>query len=129
MDDKERTYTGMLIIGTFRDYDRALYLLNMETFRIPSEPFVKELMDDKGSYNRLTVRYWISDTPRTKDELVENTVRQQMGDSEVEFYSHYSDMTGYLWTDEELNVGGHDLKSELKSFLGKYLYMEITYSN
>ena len=116
MADKERIYTGMLVMGPFGDHESALYLMNTETFRLPSEPLIKTLMEDKYFHDELTVRYWVSDVPLTKDQLIENTVRQQLGDSEIKYYSHYSELTGYLWTDEEFNVGGHDLKSELRSF-------------
>jgi hypothetical protein len=30
-----------------------------------------------------------------------------------------------LWTDEDLNVGGHDLLEEIRSYLGKFIYLEV----
>ena len=39
----------------------------------------------------------------------------------------YSEITGYLWTDEVVKIGGHDLLKEFETHLGKYLYMEIEY--
>ena len=48
-----------------------------------------------------------------------------MGDANVDLQSRYSEITGYLWTDEDLNVGGHDLLAELKGHVGKWLIMEV----
>lgn len=42
-----------------------------------------------------------------------------------EYVDQYSEITGCLWTDEELKVGGHDLLAELDSYNGKYLVMEV----
>jgi hypothetical protein len=39
-----------------------------------------------------------------------------------------SEYTGYLWTDEDLMVGGHDLLAELKSHLGKFCHLYVHYS-
>ena len=50
-----------------------------------------------------------------------------IGGIEADFNPRYSEITGYLWTDEELNVGGHDLMAELKSNVGKWLILEIVY--
>jgi hypothetical protein len=36
----------------------------------------------------------------------------------------YSETTGYLWTDEKLQVGGHDLIEELSGSAGKFLIFE-----
>src|SRR5437868_3327415 len=43
-------------------------------------------------------------------------------------HSHYSEITGYLWTDENLMVGGHDLLDELRSHKGSFVHLEIAYS-
>lgn len=67
----------------------------------------------------MSIRYWISDKICTREEAEEAFVRTCMGDATVDFRVHCSDLTGYLWTDEELNVGGHDLLKELRSFAGK----------
>ena len=41
----------------------------------------------------------------------------------------YSDYTGYLWTDENLKIGGHDLLDELKEDCGKWLFLTIEYKD
>jgi hypothetical protein len=59
------------------------------------------------------------------DEIKEVNVRALFGAIDTNFAVHYSDMTGYLWTDEDLMVGGHDLLAELTSHTGKYLVLEV----
>lgn len=51
---------------------------------------------------------------------------------ESEYYHQYSDLTGYLWTDERFKAGGHDLdiddgsnverdfKKEIENILKEY---------
>ena len=48
-----------------------------------------------------------------------------MGLLESEFWEQYSEITGYLGTDETLNVGGHDLLEELRSNIDNYIILEI----
>jgi len=76
----------------------------------------------------LSVRYFIADAERSREELDESLVRQIIGAGEAEFHHRYSEITGYLWTDEEIRVGGHDLLDELTGCIGKFLHLEIVYS-
>jgi hypothetical protein len=61
----------------------------------------------------------------TQGELVDVTIRVGLGEADVGH--RYSEITGYLWTDEEIMVGGHDLIEELHDHLGKFCHLEITY--
>jgi hypothetical protein len=38
---------------------------------------------------------------------------------ETRYYHRYSDYTGYLWTEEDFIVGGHDIPGILKNFHDK----------
>jgi hypothetical protein len=88
------------------------------------DPIAYEL-DDKINRKQVSVRYWISDTEKTKQELTENMIMTLAGSIDADYCDRYSDLTGYLWTEESLSIGGHDLLSELRSNIGKFLYMEI----
>ena len=92
----------------------------------------------------VSVRYVVSEKPiEDIDEEIANIVISLEGDLGIKHYSHFSDLTGYLWTDNEMNVGGHDLLAELKSHLvipgdrywdsrtyeecpERYLWLEVT---
>lgn len=88
---------------------------------------ISEAMYEHGRY--LSVRYWTSDDELRDDELRERVIRALLGDGDGTRYNdRYSDITGYLWTDEDIVVGGHDLLDELRSHLGQWCLLEIRYS-
>ncbi len=91
-----------------------------------SEIFAEYLSDELDLHNKyLTVRYWISDKPGDEEDLKEDYLHYLYGRTESKYGVHYYDYTGYIWTDEDFNVGGHDIITELKSYVGKYLYLVI----
>lgn len=88
-----------------------------------SDPLAEELEDIRRKF--VTCRYWITDQETTRQAAQESFLRALVGVADVRFRAHYSEITGYLWTDEDLNIGGHDLLAELKSYAGKWLILEI----
>lgn len=88
---------------------------------------VSDLISRYG--NILTVRYWISDRElESVNDATEAYLASYYGRTEAEYQMYYSEITGYLYTTEELMVGGHDLLEELKYHTGFYLLMEIVAS-
>lgn len=112
------TYYGMLSHHAHGDASKILFLSSL------TDPLA-EVLSDNISYKNVTARYWITDTPMSKEAAQEGFIRQVMGDAKCDFGAHYSELTGYLWTDEEVVIGGHDLMAELHSFVGKWLILEI----
>lgn len=89
-------------------------------------PFAQEF----PSSARVNVRYALSETgvwPETLDEVAADELSLLEGASKSVYYSRYSELTGYLWTEEEAKVGGHDLLLILKGNVGRYLWMEVEY--
>lgn len=82
-------------------------------------------MQEHGRY--LSVRYFVTDEPREAEELESALASLVTGEGDAKYYVAYSETTGYLWTTEELEVGGHDLLEELRASIGKYLRLEVTY--
>lgn len=81
-----------------------------------------------GDKKQVSVRYAINDTnnwPATLDEIAADEVSRLSGDFYADYGAHYSELTGYLWTDEDLTVGGHDLIKVFRENAGKYLWLEI----
>lgn len=113
---KKYEYSGLLSLHYNGD-DDILFLSSVR------QPLIDELyfMANK----KCTVRYWITDKQTTKEEAQEEFVKTLFGMAQQAYGAHYSEMTGYLWTDEKLNVGGHDLADELRSNVGKWLHIEI----
>lgn len=124
----QKTYQGRIKI---RDHGDAMDILFVETLPAPDygdDPFAEILEDDLNLLGRfVTVRYHISEEQRTLEELEENAIKVMAGAADARYKDHHSDVTGYLYTDEELNVGGHDLLAELGSNDGQYLYMIVDF--
>lgn len=124
MTTNTERYRGFLREGYGDDYD-ALVLSE------EGQPLAQQVEEAIESYgNFLSVRYWttVASKQVPDEKLEESAVRTLLGDSEAEYLAHYSEITGYLWTDELLVVGGHDLLHELRSHLKEWCVVEITYS-
>lgn len=111
------TFKGIIKEDDFRDNYDALF--------IGSDQPIAEILQDEITGKQVSVRYWISDTEKTKEQLQESFLKNLFGAADAEYQDAYSDVTGYLWTDENLNIGGHDLMKELRSNLGKFIWLEI----
>lgn len=122
MTAKVLTYAGQLTLG-HGESDDALKLYNPDVY-MPDAPLA-ELLERDFAGKQVSVRYWITDEQIERDEAQEAFLRTLLGDVDAEFGAHYSDITGYLWTDEKLNIGGHNLLKELKSHVGKWLILEV----
>ena len=114
------TFEGILTLGSNGEKDEMLFFVN-DIFAELIKGFIRQ----HGS--NLTVRYWIADQPLSPDQLNENFLASLYGAAECDYAVRYSEYTGYLGTDEEINVGGHDLLAELKSAEGKFLRMEVEF--
>lgn len=105
--DKEIIFKGYLREKTFGEGD-ALSI---------GDEFIVKLFEDNGLMNSpITVSYYITETECTLEEAQEDFVKKLYGISDGELTNAYSEITGYLWTDENLKIGGHDLVDELYSY-------------
>lgn len=116
---KLKTYKGLLCLHNFGEASKILYLSSLQ------EPLASVLNDDI-TYKKVSAHYWITDKEVSKEEAIKQHVKRLYGFADCSFGSHYSELTGYLWTDEEIKIGGHDLINELRQFIGKWLILEIT---
>lgn len=102
--------------------------LNGESYKevVGEFPFSKELEERMGWSNKYaSIQMLTGNTPIDVDHIDETKIVSMEGDVESEYFHHYSDYTGYLWTDEEFKCGGHDLLQILKSHIGEYIHIEI----
>jgi hypothetical protein len=118
----KRVYEGWISLHTCGEAEDILYLSKV------SDPLASAVADDMFHGQFLSVRYYISDAEVSIDELEEAEIRKIVGGGEARFRHRYSEITGYLWTDEDLIVGGHDLIGILSSQLGKWCHLEIEFS-
>lgn len=112
------TFTGLLSLHSHGEADGILFMSDH------SDP-VAECVGDKVSGEQVTVRYWTTDVRCSKQQAMVGAVLSMSGSGHADFGARYSEMTGYLWTDEELKIGGHDLLSELKSKVGRWIILEV----
>lgn len=115
---KTLTYQGLLSLHSWGEADDILFVSTLR------DPLGEHLQTDIRR-KQVTARYWITDREVTKEQAQEGFIREVIGVVQCDFGSHYSEYTGYLWTDEECKVGGHDLMQELRSHVGKWLILEI----
>jgi len=111
---KQLTYKGII-----NDHDG--YILGIGKVGLSREFYEEEELEN----HTVTVRYWISEKEQTKDQMIEGVLKTLYGVADVKYSHAYSEYTGYLWTNEEFNIGGHDLIAELYDNLGKYIILEI----
>jgi hypothetical protein len=121
-------FRGRLCMTSNSEDDELLGLTVTDAAGNISETAIlaKALQDEMEDGQAIvSVRYLVSDEPIPEDKIEEAVVRHFYGPSDIKYSIHYSEITGYLWTDENLIVGGHDLLEELKSYIGKYLHLEF----
>lgn len=122
----ERVHAGFINIGENREDVPVLYLTE-DKIEKSDEPLAEQLSYLHGKF--ATVRYYVSDQAMTQENaeklFIESLFGALYGEVEADYRIRYSEHTGYLWTDEILNVGGHDLIEEFKTHLNKYLILLI----
>ena len=111
-----KIYNGYLKLGSNGEENDILFLEGHDY------PVAEELCDEIAN-KFVFIRYYVSNIKITLEQAEEYFIRQLYGEIEVNYEMRYSEITGYLWTDEELKVGGHDLLEEFKTYIGKYLIL------
>jgi hypothetical protein len=115
---KSYKFNGLLSLHHYGDAQNTLFLSSL------LNPLALEL--ENIIFRRIvSIRYWITDKQVSKETAQEQFLKTLYGEADPEFSSKYSEITGYLWTDEFCKIGGHDLIEILKSHVGSWLYMEI----
>lgn len=122
MELNQLVYKGVIKERHYGENDFALFIGDSD------EP-IAEILQERINRKQVSIRYWISDTEKTKQELQESVLKNLFGAIDAEYRDSYSDLTGYLWTDENLMVGGHNLLEELRSNIRKFIYLEIDIHN
>lgn len=115
-----QSYEGKIVVKDWGEDDDVLFL-DDDLY----EPLAERL--EWMHHKEVTISYWITGIRITKDEAQESFMRKVIGDAEVFYDVHYSDYTGFLWADEELRIGGHDLLQELQFRKDQYLILQIDY--
>lgn len=93
---------------------------------VDSFPFTKRMADDcDWARHFVNIQMLTGDSPIDMDHIDETKVVSMIGDVKSHYYHRYSEISGYLWTEEVFKCGGHDLKQILESHHGEYIHIEI----
>jgi hypothetical protein len=124
--NKPVVFRGQIILSSNGETE-VLHLLNTETWTTGVDPLADEIANRRWNKPFLSVKYYVSSWEIPEKEIQASYLKYLYGKNEAKYEMVYSEITGYLWTDEEIVVGGHDLLDELMTHLGKWLHMEITF--
>lgn len=95
---KKYSYEGLLSLHCHGEASNVLFLSSLV------EPLAEELSFMKQK--TVTVRFWTSSRqPESAEAMKEGFIKHLCGLGKTDFGHAYSECTGYLWTDEEINVG------------------------
>lgn len=125
-------YEGYAVLGTNHEEDDILFLADNPKAKPCAHdqpPLAQRLkwdMEKHGNY--LSVQYFIAAKKCSLESCKRGMLQLLTGNGNAEYFMKFSDITGYLWTTEDLMVGGHDLLRELKSYAGKYVYLDVMFS-
>lgn len=110
--------SGLICMHSHEHGHYTVFLSNLE------DPIATEF--SFISRHNVDVTYWISNDNLSFSDVQEQYVLHLLGKSAQSTYMPiFSSYTGYMYTDDSLKIGGHDLVSELKSYVGKWINLEI----
>ena len=116
----------------YYDSYKKIKLVQPDGYKIDLIWRFSELVECLPSLTKLNISYWVSDTPKPLEEIMEQYLRQLYGVAEVGYsseYYAYSEWTDGYYEISTLTIGGHDLFLELSSHEGKFLFLEIGFED
>lgn len=133
-------FAGWVVQSVDGDYTNALVLVDHRPYRdawgqrvsLRLTPLAKRVYDvSRSGQQPVTVSYHLTDQPETEDALHALLIAKMCGVSvsgplRSGYYHSYSEMTGYLYTDETFQVGGHNVIQELSRHLGRWCHLVLT---
>ena len=142
---KTKIYEGYLKLIPDCEDCEVLCLIPIEEIKQEDWGFVEleerwlssQIQEDVYKYgDKVNLRYWITDIkPYSRDHLNQYVVDTYYGIVHAEGEMYYSDVTGYLWTEDKIELRNRDISigtsrnivDELESFVDHYCTLEIEY--
>lgn len=87
---------------------------------------------DSFPNKEVQLNYYLSNSPKTKDEMIAGILGKIYGSIEAEYLSedyHYSSWTNGTDYYTIMKVGGHDLEKELSDKEGKFILIELNFKD
>jgi hypothetical protein len=104
----------MFLSGKVSDIDNWDY----EAVHIGEIPVAEALEDFDGK--NVYACYAFDDQPITTSRIIDIAIQSAEGLVDAEFGGHYSEVTGFLWLDEDGMIGGHDIVEIFRQNVGKF---------
>ena len=127
------TLSGIIKI---KDIDKANYLCSSESIKLirPDDSEIDLVdkfneIDERLGYSRFKLKYYLSNTPCTKEEMKEGWLKQLVGYIDANYEENYyslSEWTDGCDCDTIIRIGEHDLFAELSEKEGKFIIIELT---
>lgn len=127
----QQTYEGFLRLESNSEEDDILWLdtksnnKELSCIDIWEDEPLAEILEEEISGKQVCLKYYISNKKLSLEDAEACFIRIIEGEVDAEYTMRYSEYTGYLWTDEEIKIGGHNLLEELKSNKDKYLILIV----
>ena len=86
---------------------------------------IHEKLSDLVRYEDINahVRFHVTDKQMMFEELNDNVLNKLEGCADTSYYHRFSDITGYLWTEQKIIINNHDIIETIYSMIGgKYNY-------
>lgn len=105
----------LLLEGALASYDGEWSAWSVRDNR-GSLTYLSEAMEELVGWSGsiATIQWHVASEPKGFYALEENLAKVVMGDVSAQFSHAYSDLTGYLWTNEKIEVNGHDVLEEIE---------------
>lgn len=108
--DGVRVLMGPITLASFEDEGEALAV---------GDEYLARFLEEWHETMVYAV-YGFSDEPLTPHDMAQAAIEIASGIADATLHSHYSEITGYLWTDEDGRIGGHDMVGIFSRNQGKY---------
>lgn len=116
-DEEYESDVNIHVIGLYN----KIYPDGTPLAEILYDEFQRIYWESKRDEMSVGVRYHLSTQKKSWEELTTNMLNQLEGIASAKWGHHFSDLTGYLWTDQEFIINKHNLIDEIGTQLaGKY---------
>ena len=114
----------LLLEGKIREKENGDHA---DALYIGADIIAEAISDNFQSHRAPVFCCWaISERPITPYDLLGIAVEQANGDVDAIYYHRYSEITGYLWTEQDAIIGGHNLVEIFGNHIKRYAILVVS---
>lgn len=100
---------------------------NYDCLYIGRSPITVMVNNTFTKYKQQVYCCWIiSNSFLTPEAALTAAINTANAELDSRYLDRYSDITGYLWTDQNFKVGGHDMEALLRQHIKQYAFLVIS---